>query len=174
MSPSSYIAVNLDQNDENSPTPTEVEVCLGNIPSGELTHPTCGKGNTSTQKYPWDGDMLVPRRALHTTTTVSMCFQNFICCPKQRNPGFQDSRISTSKRIILNNSLTFWRSHKMDIYRKENTCRSKKHDACIFNCFQKGRTGDTSGKNNSVASGCLSNDSLRIITYEAQSKSISV
>lgn len=40
----------------------------------------------------------------------------------------------------------------MDSYRKENTCRSKKHDACIFNCSQKGRTGDTFGKNNSVAS----------------------
>lgn len=70
MSTSSYIAVNLGQNNENSPTPTEVGVCLGNIPCGELTHPTFGKRNTSTQKYPWDEDMLVPRRVLYITRSI--------------------------------------------------------------------------------------------------------
>ena len=93
---SSYIAVNLDQNDETSPTPTEVEVCLGAIPSGELTHPTCGKGNTSTQKYPWDGDMLVPRRVLHSTRSIYNnhfdVFPKFHVLPETANSrilGFQ-------------------------------------------------------------------------------------
>ena len=40
----------------------------------------------------------------------------------------------------------------MDIYRKENTCRSKNMMRASLTALKKGRTGDTCGKNNSVVS----------------------
>ena len=100
--------------------------------------------------------MLVPRRVLHSTRSIYNnhfdVFPKFHVLPETANsriPGF-----STSKRIILNNSLTFgevtrWTSEKKTPVDQKNMMPAS------LTALKKGRTGETCGKNNSVASNGL-------------------